>query len=126
MSRAEFLVGLSESNEGKANVALLIEDGIEYTPYAPAPTYYQTDSGPLAALTYKEPVEFLDFQMRGSSGGDIVTGSEANDFINLLGGDDAADGGAGQDVLDGGVGSNFLTGGSGADTYGEHGYLFIS
>ena len=117
VSREELLVELSESNEGKANVASLIEDGIGYTPYAPAPTYYQTDSGPLAALTYKGPVEFLEFQMLGSSGGDIVTGSDANDFINLLGGDDAADGGAGQDVLDGGVGSNFLTGGSGADTF---------
>lgn len=116
-SREQLLVDLSESDAGKAHVAPLIDDGIEYTPYAPAPTYYQTNAGPLAALTYKGPVEFLEFQMLGASDGDIVTGSVANDFINLLGGDDAADGDAGQDVLDGGIGSNFLTGGSGSDTF---------
>ncbi len=116
-TREQLVVALSESSEGSAYVASRIEDGIAYTPYAPAPTYFQTDSGPLAALTYKGPVEFLEFQMLGSNEGDIVTGSDANDFINLLGGDDAADGGAGQDVLDGGVGSNFLTGGSGVDTF---------
>jgi Ca2+-binding RTX toxin-like protein len=110
-AREQLVVALSESNEGNAYVASRIANGIEYTPYAPAPTYFQTNFGPLAALTYKGPVEFLEFQMLGSSDGDIVTGSDGNDFINLLGGDDAADGGAGQDVLDGGVGSNFLTGG---------------
>jgi hypothetical protein len=116
-AREQLVVALSESSEGSAYVASRIEDGIAYTPYAPAPTYFQTNAGPLAALTYKGPVEFLEFQMLGSSEGDIVMGSDGNDFINLLGGDDAADGGAGRDVLDGGVGSNFLTGGSGADIF---------
>lgn len=48
----------------------------------------------------------------------MVTGTDGNDFINLLGGDDAANGGGGDDVLDGGTGSNFLTGGGGGnDTF---------
>jgi Ca2+-binding RTX toxin-like protein len=37
--------------------------------------------------------------------------------MNLLGGDDAANGGLGDDVLDGGTDSNFLTGGLGNDTF---------
>ncbi len=59
----------------------------------------------------------LDFQLLGGTTGDVVTGAATNDFMNLLGGDDAADGGAGNDVLDGGLGSNFLTGGAGNDTF---------
>jgi hypothetical protein len=117
VTREQFLVEVSDSIESKANAASYIDSGIEYIPYAPPPTYYQTNFGPLAALTYRGPVDFLQFQMLGSSEGDIVMGSDGNDFINLLGGDDAADGGAGRDVLDGGVGSNFLTGGSGADIF---------
>ncbi len=82
-----------------------------------APPVYQTSAGPITASIYSGAVDFLQFQLLGSSSGDIATGSSGNDFINLLGGDDAANGGAGQDVLDGGVGSNFLTGGAGADTF---------
>jgi serralysin len=85
------------------------------TQYSPA--VYQTNVGNVTANIYTGAVSFLQFEMLGSSNGDIVTGSASNDFINLLGGDDAANGGAGQDVLDGGTGSNFLTGGSGADTF---------
>jgi trimeric autotransporter adhesin len=48
---------------------------------------------------------------------DVVTGTAFGDLINLLAGDDAADGGDGDDVLDGGTGSNFLTGGNGSDTF---------
>lgn len=82
-----------------------------------APPSYQTNSGNITASIYIGAVSFLDFQMLGSNSGDVATGSTYNDFMNLLGGDDAANGGNGQDVLDGGVGSNFLTGGSGADTF---------
>jgi len=66
---------------------------------------------------YVGPVNGLVNQYLGSKGGEAVIGSSNGDFINLLGGDDAADGGDGDDVLDGGTGSNFLTGGSGTDTF---------
>ena len=82
-----------------------------------APPVYQTNAGQITANIYAGPVDFLHFQMLGTTSGDIVNGSSGNDFMNLLGGDDAASGGAGQDVLDGGVGSNFLTGGADADTF---------
>lgn len=82
----------------------------------PAP-YYQTKNGPVQADIYSGPVDFLEFQLLVTEANDVITGSQFNDFINLLGGDDAADGGAGRDVLDGGYGSNFLTGGEGADTF---------
>ena len=68
---------------------------------------------------YNGPVDWLQFEYLAQEGniGNIVAGSNGNDFINLLGGDDAANGGAGDDVIDGGLGSNFLTGGDGTDTF---------
>jgi serralysin len=68
---------------------------------------------------YNGPVDWLQFEYLAQEGniGNIVAGSNGNDFINLLGGDDAANGGAGDDVIDGGLGSNFLTGGGGTDTF---------
>lgn len=71
----------------------------------------------IAPTQYVGPVSYLEFELLGEASGDVVTGSAFNDFMNLLGGDDAANGGDGQDVLDGGTGSNFLTGGNGADTF---------
>ncbi len=59
----------------------------------------------------------IDYQFLGTSTGEVAIGTDANDFMNLLGGDDAADGGAGGDILDGGIGSNFLSGGAGTDTF---------
>lgn len=79
--------------------------------------FYDTSNGPVAAGIYDGPVSFLEFQLIVTDSNDVITGSDRNDFINLLGGDDAADGGAGRDVLDGGNGSNFLTGGADADTF---------
>lgn len=66
---------------------------------------------------YSGPVSYLQFETRGSDAGEVMILRGTNDFVNLLGGDDAADGGAGNDVLDGGTGSNFLTGGTGADVF---------
>lgn len=66
---------------------------------------------------YTGPVAWLKNQYLGISTGEAVIGSESADFINLLGGDDAAEGRAGDDVLDGGTGSNFLTGGTETDTF---------
>ncbi len=82
-----------------------------------APPVYQTNTGQIAANIYAGPVDFLHFQLLGTTADDSVNGSSGNDFMNLLEGDDAALGGAGDDVLDGGVDSNFLTGGLGADTF---------
>jgi Ca2+-binding RTX toxin-like protein len=71
----------------------------------------------LLGTAYVGPVAGLQRQYLGTSAGEIVGGTDGNDFINLLGGDDAANGDAGDDVLDGGIGSNFLTGGSGRDVF---------
>jgi hypothetical protein len=59
----------------------------------------------------------IDYQFLGATTGEVTIGTDSNDFINLLGGDDAAAGGAGNDILDGGIGSNFLSGNTGTDTF---------
>jgi len=59
----------------------------------------------------------IDYQFLGAAVGEVAMGTDANDFFNLLGGDDAAAGGAGNDILDGGIGSNFLNGNEGTDTF---------
>ncbi|MGR0185116.1 DUF4347 domain-containing protein [Azospirillum aestuarii] len=69
------------------------------------------------AYAYEGPVSTLQWTFLGDSRSEVLGGSDGNDFINLLGGDDAAWGGAGDDVLDGGSGSNWLIGGSGKDTF---------
>ncbi|MCW2240884.1 DUF4347 domain-containing protein [Azospirillum canadense] len=69
------------------------------------------------ASAYSGPVSSLKWSFMGDDRGEALSGSVDNDFINMLGGDDAANGQAGDDVLDGGAGSNFLTGGAGNDTF---------
>ncbi|TWA75618.1 hypothetical protein FBZ83_12344 [Azospirillum brasilense] len=66
---------------------------------------------------YDGPVPGLQWTFLGDARNEVLGGSDGNDFINLLGGDDAATGGAGDDVLDGGSGSNWLVGGAGKDTF---------
>jgi hypothetical protein len=66
---------------------------------------------------YTGPVAGLQYEFLGSNTGEAVSGTAGRDFMNLFGGDDAANGGAGDDVIDGGLGSNFLTGGAGRDTF---------
>ena len=66
---------------------------------------------------YSGPVAGLQTQLLGNAGGDVAFGTARNDFINMLGGDDAIDAGAGDDVIDGGTGSNFLSGGAGRDDF---------
>lgn len=81
---------------------------------------YQVLSNSQTTITpdqYTGPVTYLEFSMLGDQSNEVILGSNRNDFMNLLGGDDAADGGAGDDVLDGGTGSNFLTGGGDNDTF---------
>ncbi len=83
------------------------------------PIYVSSPEYPseVVAKIYEGPVDHLVYEFMGSSSGEAVVATDNNDFLNLLGGDDAADGGAGDDVLDGGTGSNFLTGGAGADVF---------
>jgi serralysin len=69
------------------------------------------------AERYSGPVKYLNNQFLGSDSREAVGGTSQNDFINLLGGDDACNSGDGDDVLDGGAGSNFLSGGSGHDVF---------
>ncbi len=59
----------------------------------------------------------IHFQFISDSTGEVVTGTDNNDFINVAGGVDAVNAGVGNDVIDGGTGSNFLTGGAGTDIF---------
>lgn len=87
----------------------------------PLPDYIVAVNGVDALVQptlYTGPVSFLEYQMIGDAGSNVVqAGSINNDFINLLGGDDATNAGLGDDVIDGGTGSNFLTGGGGNDVF---------
>jgi Ca2+-binding RTX toxin-like protein len=66
---------------------------------------------------YDGPVSHLQFQYLGTASAEVVVATASDDFLNLLGGDDAGAGGPGADVLDGGTGSNFLSGGAGQDVF---------
>jgi Ca2+-binding RTX toxin-like protein len=87
----------------------------------PLPTFASIDNnGASSSITpslYTGPVAFLEYELLGDITGNVIIASSGNDFMNLLGGDDAANGGLGDDVLDGGTDSNFLTGGGGTDTF---------
>lgn len=85
------------------------------------PTYtFQNEAGETSLVSpdvYSGSVPYLEFERIGENIGEVYYGSSNNDFISLMGGDDAADGGLGDDVLDGGTGSNFLIGGGGNDAF---------
>lgn len=100
--------------------SLLTSSNSDTNTSASTPTFTSAADGSSIDTTpeaYTGPVDYLQYQLIGSSSNESVTGAATNDFINLLGGDDAANGGAGNDVLDGGTGSNFLTGDTGSDTF---------
>ena len=85
-----------------------------------APTLNYILNGVSTSVTltpYTGIVSWIDYTFIGSDDTQIFTGTEYSEFMNLLGGVDAANGGGGDDVIDGGRGSNFLTGGSGKDTF---------
>ena len=71
-------------------------------------------SDPNYQNTGQNEEEGLDYS--GTSGMDIVPGTEHDDTIDTLGGTDVVAGGAGDDDIDGGAGNDFLFGDSGADT----------
>ena len=94
----------------------------EYASSGYNPLFANATSGEasfMMADTYTGGVSGVQWQYIAQAGSiaNTVIGSTGNDFMNLLGGDDAANGGAGNDVIDGGRGSNFLTGGAGTDTF---------
>ena len=66
------------------------------------------------AQNTEEEDEGLDYT--GTTGMDIVDGTEHDDTISTLGGTDIVAGGAGDDDIDGGAGNDYLFGDSGADT----------
>lgn len=76
-----------------------------------------TRSYEVRMASYDGPVAGLRNQFLGTASSEAVVGSDQGDFMNLLAGNDAAQGGGGDDVLDGGAGSNFLSGGAGVDTF---------
>jgi uncharacterized delta-60 repeat protein len=59
----------------------------------------------------------INYEYIGDSTGEVLIGTQYNDFINVAGGVDAVNAGAGNDVIDGGTDSNFLTGGTGTDIF---------
>ncbi len=67
-------------------------------------------------LTYDQLID-RGFDLDGSSGNDILRGTDVVDRIVSFGGDDQISSGDGDDVINGGTGSDSLIGGSGNDTY---------
>ncbi|WMS43239.1 hypothetical protein RDV64_02220 [Acuticoccus sp. MNP-M23] len=71
----------------------------------------------------------INVVVRGLDGDDVITGTDANDALNMpaegntdFGGNDTVSGGGGNDVLVGGIGDDSLDGGTGYDivyTYGN-------
>jgi Ca2+-binding RTX toxin-like protein len=116
-----YIISSSEGDDTIRNIENLIflDDSTNVTSLLAAKTAptITVDDDVITLSTYTGPVSFLEFEYLGKSAGEIAIGSRSNDFMNLLQGDDAADGGLGDDVLDGGIGSNFLTGGGGDDTF---------
>jgi len=85
-----------------------------------APTINYLLNGAPATVTevkYSGMIDYIDMKFIGSADRQNIQGTEYSEFMNLLGGIDAANGNGGDDILDGGRGSNFLTGGSGQDTF---------
>ncbi|BCA56518.1 hypothetical protein W02_36580 [Nitrospira sp. KM1] len=67
-------------------------------------------------LTYQQLID-LGFDVSGTEGDDLLTGSSATDRMKGFGGNDTLSTGLGNDVLEGGIGNDTLVGGSGDDTY---------
>jgi len=57
------------------------------------------------------------FDLEGTAGDDIITGTNTTDRINGLDGNDTLNGGEGNDTLNGGAGDDLLQGGTGNDVY---------
>jgi Ca2+-binding RTX toxin-like protein len=102
------------------SVNALTAADLGFDPEAATPLIATTRGGVMGAehaARYKGPVGSLQYSFLGREAGEAAAGTDANEFFNLGGGDDAANGGGGDDVVDGGTGSNFLTGGAGRDVF---------
>ncbi|HMS82056.1 MAG TPA: calcium-binding protein [Nitrospira sp.] len=75
---------------------------------------YQFADG--TTLTYHQLIA-RGFDLIGTDGNDVVTGTNVVDRLKGLAGHDTLQGGDGDDVLDGGTGNDLLNGGRGNDTY---------
>ncbi len=73
-----------------------------------------SDQTPGRAAGAEDEETGLDYT--GTTGMDIVSGTEHDDAISTLGGSDVVAGGAGDDSIDGGAGDDYLFGDGGADT----------
>jgi Ca2+-binding RTX toxin-like protein len=58
---------------------------------------------------------FLDDNLRGGAGADLIQGLDGNDRIQGGSGDDHLEGGGGQDQINGGLGDDLIEGGEGND-----------
>jgi serralysin len=110
----------SQSYNTTTNEKLSAIAGESIVSYTSSEVYYIYKNNSQSQITptkYDGPVNYLTYQFIGDSEHEVAIGTDRNDFINLLAGDDAINGQAGDDVLDGGTGSNFLTGGEGNDIF---------
>jgi Ca2+-binding RTX toxin-like protein len=100
------------------DATLTIEDAIAQRGVRAAVAVSEEGRAGFALMdAYSGPVPYLQWQHLGGAVSEVVVAGGGNDFLNLLAGTDAAQGGGGDDVIDGGAGSNFLSGGSGRDVY---------
>lgn len=70
-------------------------------------------------LTYAELIA-LGFDIEGTSGADVLSGTNTTDRMTGQAGNDVLDGGAGDDTLTGGLGNDMVRGGAGDDAYVFH------
>ncbi len=97
-TRAQVLVGFSESAENKASVLPAITNGVVY-----ATTTQAAGSAKGQSFT-------------GTSGNDSVIGGVGNDTVVTSAGNDTINAGIGNDTITGGAGSDTINGGGGLDT----------
>jgi len=67
-------------------------------------------------LTYEQLID-LGFDLEGTEGDDVITGTNAVDRLNGFGGNDTLIAKDDDDVLDGGTGADNMSGGAGDDVY---------
>ena len=74
-----------------------------------------SDSNSDGVPDYLQPGSNNPAKGHGTSGNDVISGSEGNDIINGLSDKDTLDGGTGNDIVNGGSDLDFVVGGVGSD-----------
>ena len=106
-------IEILEDRNGSSSISTLYD-----AQAAPTISYLLNGASATATLDkYSGMIDYIDMRFIGSPDRQNIQGTEYSEFMNLLGGIDAANGNGGDDILDGGRGSNFLTGGEGQDTF---------